>query len=97
MASCSEDQSIIIWDILKLIALKKLTGHIPGILYFLEFQNGYLISSDWSKNLRIWNVNSGENVKSIRFSDSESFCLILLNNGTIIAALADGTIRFINI
>ena len=54
--SGSCDNTIKVWDVLKLICINTLYGHSGYVLSILELQKRQIISSEADKAIKIWNV-----------------------------------------
>ncbi len=64
MASASQDNSIMIWDIAKTFPLYTLKGHSSYVKSFSIINNTYLVSSSYDLTIKIWSLSSYSIVQS---------------------------------
>ena len=99
LISCSgqKDQMIKIWSLCETIeCIKVLEGH-SDIIYYLELtSDGNLMSCSRDQTVKLWHIESGEMMESIKF-DSNVCCVERLNNNLIAIALSNGEILIYNI
>jgi len=93
-ATCSDDASIMIWDINKEEPLKELSGHTDRIWNLIKLHNGNLVSSSSDMKIKVWDPYKGKCEKT--FSGHTDFvsALVELPRLTLISGSHDKTIKF---
>ena len=91
-ASGSQDKAIKLWDAKNFVCLKTLRGHQYGV-YSLKSLTSNRLSSGSYNEIKIWNIESGECLKTL--SDNISYIrgLVYLPNGNIVSCSEDATIK----
>ena len=92
-ASCSNDNTIIIWDYVFRKILKKLDGHTDCILCMILLNNGKLCSGSADTTIRIWNWENGTCEKTLTGHNHWVKCLAQLSNDYIISGSQDNIIK----
>ena len=95
LGSSSNDNTIKIWDIDKLICIYTLIGHTDKVNSFLQFDNNYsqLISCSDDKLIKFWTIENEKNFYTIDENDSPIYSMIKLKDGRFVT----GTYRDIKI
>ncbi len=92
LASCGNDNIIMVWDANNYKLIEKLTGHSSDVTAIEFTRDGkYLYSSDWDKKLIIWKTknwkkekcyeNLNESVNSLIISPDGKYITILTTDG----------------
>lgn len=95
LASCDEAGYIFIWQMPQGTLLRKIKAHDDLVqdCSFAE-DNKTLVSGGLDKKLKLWNVETGENIYT-REINSEIWSVDLTSNADIlVAGCADGTVRY---
>ena len=66
MASCSNDTTIKIWDLVSGDCLMNLTGHTMGVYKIAELSKNRLVSFSVDRSIRLWSLETGECLKTIK-------------------------------
>lgn len=64
--SCSDDRSVILWDLDSRRALRTFVGHggaVMGVAYAPDGRK--IVSGSWDASARIWDVNTGQELRKI--------------------------------
>lgn len=95
----ASDKSIIIWKTPKFSLCQILKGHKEGINDIVwTFDNKYIISCSDDRTIKIWNVFTSENIKTITGHTNCVFCLSLhLLTNMLLSGSYDTTIKLWNI
>jgi WD40 repeat protein len=92
-ASASRDRTIVIWDLRSGSASKVLKGHDKDVLSLVYF-DGRLYSTGDDMTLRIWDVDSGELIRSLGPFESETdTCTIDIVRHRAVLGCDDGCLR----
>jgi WD40 repeat protein len=97
LISCAaeNDNKIKIWSINKFKCLQVFDGH-TDIVYYLELtSDGNLLSCSDDKTVKLWQIKTGKDLKSIQFDD-QVCCVKILNKDLIAVALLNGEILIYN-
>lgn len=90
-ASCSNDATIIIWDINSGKPIRTLTGHTSFIYDLGILPNGDLVSCAEDRSARIW--REGKVIQAITLPCISVWCLATLDNGDIVVGGSDKVLR----
>ena len=95
--SASRDQRILIWDLYTGGIVKVIDGHEKDVLS-LAYHNGKIYSTGDDKTLRVWDVDTGEELNKWGPFDVETdTCAIDLVNKRVVLGCDDGYIRIFSI
>ena len=93
LLSCSGDKKIKIWNSSQSFELvKELEGHSEAILDLELTSDGKLLSWSWDKTVKLWQIDTGEILKSFEFEDQIA-CFKILNDDLILVSLQNGDIQ----
>lgn len=93
-ASCSNDGSIIIWDLNHGVQIKKLLGHESFIYDLASLPNGDIVSAGEDRTVRIWSTDDASSaVQAITLPSVSVWCVDTLPNGDIVAGGSDKVLR----
>ena len=92
LASGSNDETIMIWNINTGELINKLVGHEYLVISLTVIQNSFLVSGSY-KEIRIWNVSSGETVQKLNGHTSYVWSLIELSGNRLASGSIDGSIK----
>ena len=96
LISCSGERdtntTIKIWDLETLDCIIELEGHSSTVHYSQLTTNGRLFSCSDDQTVKLWQIETGELLKSIEFEDAVT-CMKCLNEDLIIVALGNGEIQ----
>ena len=92
-ASCSNDNTIIIWDYFFRQIRNTLKGHTDCILCMIMLKNGKLCSGSADTTIKIWDWNSAECINTLTGNNHWVKCLTQLSNGYIISGSQDNIIK----
>lgn len=99
IASCSDDETIKIWETKHGFCLKTLKGHTGPVSCIQIFDSVNLISSSNDKTVKIWDISSGKCLR-ILFLDSahkdEIWFIKIINNEILVTCSKDKTIKLWN-
>ena len=99
LASCSNDKTIKIHDILtERCELTILTNQKYGISYICELENGYFVSSSWDNTIKIWEIHK-KHYQCVKTINGHNCCIkkiIPLSNNRICSSSLDKTIKVWN-
>jgi len=76
-------------------ALMTLKGHadcVKSILYFAEKDK--LLSASWDKTLKVWDLKTGEEKKTLTGHTDWVMCLIPVSKNQVVSGSVDDTIKF---
>jgi WD40 repeat protein len=95
LASSSDDESIIIWDLENGTRIHTLTGHTSGVVSVTWLpDNQSLASGGGDKIIRIWNTNTGKLIDNLEGHNGWIRQLAVSPNGeTLASASYDATVR----
>jgi WD40 repeat protein len=93
-ATCSDDATIMIWDISKDEPIKELHGHNDRIWNLIKLHNGNLVSSSSDKSIKLWDPYKGKCEKT--FSGHTDFvsAIVELPRLNLLSGSHDKTLRF---
>jgi WD40 repeat protein len=95
IASASEDNKIIIWNLKKGISLKNITRvFVVGLLLYL---NDSLISCSMYGEIKIWSISKGTLIKSLRGHLDSVNSITFFKTDLLASGSADKTIRLWNV
>ena len=101
LASYSQDDSIIIWDLYQENSFVcKISGHGNMLAYppMSLLSNGFLVTSTQKPDrIRIWNPNDGQMVKELTISSPGFKHFYVLPDDDIALVTADGLVRILNL
>jgi WD40 repeat protein len=63
LASCSDDTRIKIWDTIKGIEIKTLTGHTNSVYSLAFLPDGSLASGSYDTRIKIWDKKTSYNFR----------------------------------
>ena len=92
-ASCSNDNTIIIWDFVFKGIRNTLQGHSDCILCMILLKDGKLCSGSADTTIKIWNWESGECINTLEGHNHWVKCLTQLSNGYIISGSQDNLVK----
>jgi len=94
IVSGSEDKSIKIWDIKKLLCLKTLHGHSDKVLALVKLSEDKICSSSSDSKIKIWDIKSGICLKT--FGDHRNWVISILafSKDILISGDAEGNLIF---
>ena len=97
LISCSsqQDKKIKIWNLDTFECIKALEGHSHSVFYLELTLGGNLLSCSSDKTVKLWQIDTGKELKSIKF-DSSVYCVKILNKDLIAVALLNGEILIYN-
>jgi len=96
LISCSDDNTIKIWNLKSGRCLKTLNNHKNWVTSILLIPNNIFISGSYDKTIKIWRLNSYKCLKTLKNdSEVESLCLISANQ--IACGCGDGSINIWNL
>ncbi len=96
-ASVSRDWRIIIWDLTQGVIKRIILGHEKDVLS-ISYLNGKLYTSGDDMTLRIWDLETGKQLKKIGpFETETDTCAIDAINNRIILGCDDGVVRIFDI
>lgn len=90
-ASCSNDSTIIIWDLESGNILHRLQGHTSFIYDLGSLPNGDLVSCSEDRSVRVWRNNVP--VQAITLPCVSVWCLATLENGDFVVGGSDKLLR----
>lgn len=95
LISCSDDQTIRIWNLETGKCLKTLHGHCNSIMCMVLFDNNTLISGCYDKSINFWNISGGNLIQTISNAHSTwIYSLALLpRQKMLLSASDDSTIK----
>lgn len=99
LCSCSDDKSIIVWDVEKRTAVSRLYGHDDWVFSISMHPNGeVLASADYRGEVKIWDFKSGKCVKSITAHNAPVTCVVFNEKipGLLATGSYDGTCRIMS-
>ena len=92
-ASCSNDNTIIIWDYVFRQKNKTLQGHTDCILCMILLKDGKLCSGSADTTIKIWDWESGNCINTLEGNNHWVKCLTQLSNGYIISGSQDNLVK----
>ena len=92
-ASCSNDNTIIIWDYVFRQKRNTLQGHTDCILCMILLKDGTLCSGSADTTIKIWDWNNGNCINTLSGHNHWVKCLTQLSNGYIISGSQDNIIK----
>eukprot|EP00299_Pterocystis_sp_00344_P006829 c1903_g1_i1.p1 GENE.c1903_g1_i1~~c1903_g1_i1.p1 ORF type:complete len:620 (+),score=170.44 c1903_g1_i1:1-1860(+) len=95
VASCSEDKTIVLWDIHSNQPKKVLSGH-TGWVYSVSFSHDAkrLASSSLDETVRIWDVESGDELRSLKGHSGWIYgCRFAPSDGWVASCADDQSVR----
>ena len=92
-ASCSNDNTIIIWDYTFRRIRNTLQGHSDCILCMILLKDGKLCSGSADTTIKIWDWESGDCINTLEGHSHWVKCLTQLSNGYIISGSQDNLIK----
>ncbi len=97
LASSDQDGNIFIWQMPEGNLLRKIKAHSELVQDLSFTEKGYtIVSGSLDKSIKLWDVETGQNLMTKNI-DSEVWSVDVVSDGSIIvAACADGTIRYFN-
>ena len=99
MASASDDQSIIIWDLTTKQTIHRLFGHTMRVHSLKVVGFNLMASTSADSTIRVWNWKTGEalNILTSHTGPVECALDVFSQDGTLISASLDRTVRFWNV
>lgn len=95
-ASCSNDNTIIIWDYVFKNIFNTLSGHTDCILCMILLNNGRLCSGSADTTIKIWDWENGTCESTLTGNNHWVKCLTQLSNDYIISGSQDNLIKIWN-
>lgn len=95
LASCSEDQTIRLWDVSTGQCIKILQGH-AGCVRLAAFSpdGGILISGSYDRTIRLWDVNTGQCIKILHGHTNSVLSVAFSPQGkTLASSSSDCTVK----
>ncbi|MDF1665694.1 MAG: protein kinase [Planctomycetota bacterium] len=95
LASCSEDKTIVLWNVEKGTMIRRFTGHSSAVLSLTTTANKRnLVSSSKDHSIRLWNIGTGQELWRYEgHQDKVSKALYNQATDTLISCSDDKTIR----
>ena len=93
IASCSEDNTIKIWDLKTNQDIKTLIGHSSTIFSLIKLFDGTIASSSQDKTIKIWDPKTNKCIKSLTDYSGIIYSLIQQNDESIISCSSDKTLK----
>lgn len=90
-ASCSNDATIVIWDLESGSIINRLTGHTSFIYDLGLLPNGDIVSCGEDRSVRVWRDNA--TVQAITFPCVSVWCLATFDNGDFVVGGSDKLLR----
>jgi WD40 repeat protein len=99
MASGSDDQYVIIWDLFSYSIKYTLTGHTSPVYCIKILSSNFIASGDWNGKIILWNWLSGERIFNLTGHTNVLGynSLDLYDEQTLISGSEDKTVKFWNI
>ena len=95
-ASATRDRTIKIWATKKFVCLKELAGHHDDVSSLKSMSLNRIASGSY-KEIKIWDIESGECIQTLISHSSWINCLTFLPNGNIMSCSGDTTIKVWNL
>ena len=83
LVSCSDDKSIIVWDIVNGQIISTLNGHLDYVLTIALLPNGWLASGSADRTIRFWDLETGLEVKKFAGYTDNVMSLQVLKHGNL--------------
>lgn len=95
LASCSEDKTIVLWNVDKGTMMRRITGHSSAVLSLTKTANKrFILSSSKDHSIRLWNLDTGQELWRYEGHQGKvSKALYNESNNTLISCSTDKTIR----
>ena len=93
IASCSDDNTIKIWNLSSNECLATLKGHDCWVRGIEQLHNGCLASCSDDKTIKIWDLETFKCIAQLAGHDGWVLCIIQLHDGCIATGSADKTIK----
>lgn len=92
--TCSDDATIVIWDLKSGESLRTLTGHTDRIWTLIKLRDGRLASASSDQKIRIWNTAKGTCERVLSGHTGYVCALMEFPHSIIISGSQDKTLRF---
>ena len=96
LASCSDDTTIKVWDVVRGQELFTLKGHTGMICAMAILINGWLASGSGDSTIRLWDLLQRNEVRTLKGHKGAVVSLRVLKNGNLASLSVDDTIRIWN-
>ena len=94
MASCSVDKAIKVWDLTNFQLVKVLQGHVDSVTCLIYLKDSYVLISGGNDNtIRLWNVNTWDNLKIIDGKAKIRTLLNYANNSQFVSGGSDNKVK----
>jgi WD40 repeat protein len=99
VTSCSEDNTVILWNLAEREEEIELTGHSgPVSCCKVSKDSRLVISGSWDGSVRIWNIEKKEQEAVFLHDSGKVLCMAISNNSGLIASgSSDGSLILLNI
>ena len=98
LASCSNKRNIKVYSLVTYQCELKFKCHKDSVTYICQSEAGYLVSSSYDRQIKIWNINKDnyERIAKLKGHNSWVFKVIQLSNERLGSCSDDKTIRIWN-
>ena len=97
LATCSDDSSIKIWDIVTNKLIATLEEHFSRVTCLVELLDKTLASGSFDTSIRLWDLSSTKCITQLTAHVSWVLFLLVLQDGRLASCSGDKTIRIWNI
>jgi len=94
IATCSDDHTIMLYDMKSGDALSTLTGHTDRIWSIIKLRNGNLASCSSDNTIRIWNTQKGTCEKVLHGHSGLVCCLVEFPNLMLLSGSQDKCLKY---
>jgi len=92
-ASCSDDKLVIVYDLVAMKCLWKLSGHTERVLSIAFHSDGSLLASAGARSIRLYYMVNGSCLQTLEGTADGITCVAFSQQGLLVAGGMDGKIR----
>jgi len=97
VVSGSDDNILIVWDLLSGLRLRSLEGHTDGVTAVAVTPDGKAISGARDNTLKVWDLNSAQLLSTLTFERDVLSCAVAPDGRTIVAGDSAGHVHFLRL
>lgn len=96
--SCSDDHSLMVWDLDTGVRLHTLAGHQGPVRLVRVLPDGWrVISGSTDGTIKLWDLEAGRDLRTLAAQSGGVLSISMLPDGRLISGYLDGTLRVWNI